>query len=118
MLRMFSRTGSLLALLCIVYATLVPIWLRPKTGHPHLEHVLAFALLGVTAAVAFPRRPWSVLVGLAFLAFGLEYLQTFIPTRDGRMFDAMEKLVGAGAGATFGLVVNRLGPQPPSPAPL
>ena len=89
----------------IVYATVVPIALRPNTGHVHYERMLAFFALGGSLGAAFPKRwPW-VLLGVVVIACGLEYLQTFIPSRDGRLPDALEKCAGGSLGASAGFVV-------------
>ena len=108
MLRSLGRAGFILVFGVIVYSTLVPIGLRPKTGHIHFERMFAFALLGAFATMSLPRRPLGILVALVLLAFGLEYLQTLIPTRDGRMLDAVEKSLGAALGVMFGLLTNQL----------
>jgi VanZ family protein len=50
---------------------------------------------------AYPRN----VVFVCMLAFGsaivLEFLQIFIPDRDARVVDALEKLAGGGAGSLF-----------------
>ena len=100
------RTTALLAfalvLVVIIYATIVPISLRPKTGQLHPERVLAFLALGATLIMAFPRTPWRVVVIVWSIACCLEWIQTFVPTRDGRLSDALEK----SCGATFGVAVG------------
>ena len=109
------RTAALLAfalvLVVIIYATIVPIALRPKTGHLHPERMLTFLALGATSIIAFPRTPWRVVVIVCSIACCLEWIQTFVPTRDGRLSDALEKsfgeTLGVAAGWMLELVVRR-----------
>ena len=109
MLRKIGLLSFVVTLGIIVFATEVPIDWRPKTGHVHFERISAYALLGVSSALAFPKR---ILLGLAVLlciAFGLEYSQTFVASRHGRWPDAIEKSFGAIVGvALVGLVLQAL----------
>lgn len=82
----------------IVFSTLCPIELRPKTGHVLLERFAAYLLLGATAAAARPRAPVRDLLTVAGLAAALELAQRFIPGRDGHLLDACEKIAGGAAG--------------------
>ena len=100
--------GFFLVAAIIAFATLAPVALRPRTGHVHFERVVAYMMLGGSLSLAFPRRPARVIAALVFLACGLEYAQTFIPTRDGRIPDALEKCAGAVIGAVMGIVVTRI----------
>jgi VanZ family protein len=103
MLRKISFVAFVILLGIIAFATLSPIGLRPKTGHVHLERFLAYALLGGSLSLAFPERIRTALITLICIACGLEFLQTFVATRDGRFPDAMEKSAGAIAGAWLAL---------------
>ena len=125
MLRKFALAAAIVVLSIIVYATLVPITLRPNSGHLHAERQLAYFALGGAFTVAFPRRwPWIVAAVLS-IACGLEYAQTFIPSRDGRLIDAFEKSAGGLAGVVAGTVFSGLterlfpwlGPTPSSNQP-
>jgi VanZ family protein len=107
MLRRLGLLSFLLVAAVIAFATLAPVELRPRTGHVHFERIFAYLLLGGSLSLAFPRKPALVIGALIVLACGLEYAQTFIPTRDGRIPDAVEKCVGAVIGAAMGLGVTR-----------
>ena len=103
---MFSKLFAALAwtsLVFIAYATLSPIGDRPHSyTSAHLEHLGAFAFLGVAFSIAYPRRTvlvWSAVLGSAVL---LEYLQTFTPDRHGTLIDAGEKVIGASLGLFAG----------------
>jgi VanZ family protein len=107
MLRRLGLLSFLVVAAVIAFATLAPVELRPRTGHVHFERIFAYLLLGGSLSLAFPRKPALVVGALIILACGLEYAQTFIPTRDGRIPDAVEKCVGAVIGAAMGLGVTR-----------
>ena len=114
MLRKIASAAAIAVLTIIVYATVVPISLRPNSGHLHLERQLAYFAVGGTLTIAFPRQ-WLWLVAVVVvIACGLEYAQTFTPTRDGRLADAAEKSVGGlldiAAGLGFSTVVKRMFP--------
>jgi VanZ family protein len=107
MLRKLGLFGFLVVAAVIAFATLAPIELRPRTGHVHFERVVAYMMLGGSLSLAFPRKPVLVVSALIILACGLEYAQTFIPTRDGRIPDALEKCIGAVIGAAIGSRITR-----------
>ena len=106
MLRRLGLVSSALILAVIIYATIVPIGWRPQTGHVHFERVAAYFSLGGSLVLGLPKRPLLVALILVLIACGLEYLQTFIPTRDGRLFDAFEKSLGALAGVGIGYALT------------
>ena len=71
-----------------------------------LQHVLAYLILAVTGAVAFPGRrsfPWLA-IGLVILGGVLEATQAFIPGRDAGVDDAVANAIGVG----LGLVIARV----------
>ena len=107
MLRKIGLLAFIVVAAVIAFATLAPVDLRPRTGHVHFERVVAYMMLGGSLSLAFPRKPALVIGALVILACGLEYAQTFVPTRDGRISDAVEKCVGAVIGAAIGLLVTR-----------
>jgi VanZ family protein len=97
----------------IVVLTLAPRGFRPTVGHVNLERLAPYVLLGLATGAGFPRRRLGAAVGLVVFACGLEYLQTFIPTRDGRVGDALVKSAGAlvgiaGAASVEGRLLRRV----------
>jgi len=90
-----------LLLAFIVFATLSPIHLRPKTGHPNLERFAAFLILGAAYTLALPRHARRIAVCLVVGAFALEAAQSFAPTRDPDVKDAIVKSLGALAGVVI-----------------
>jgi VanZ family protein len=82
-----------------IYYKLSPILMRPEmTTYAHLEHIIAFAVVGALFSFAYPRR--TILV--CCIVFGgaalLEILQTLTPDRHGTLVDALEKMAGGAAG--------------------
>jgi VanZ family protein len=90
-----------LLLAFIVFATLCPVHLRPKTGHPNLERFAAFLILGAAYTFALPRRAALVALFMVAGAFGLEAAQRWVPTRDPDLRDALVKSFGALIGVAF-----------------
>jgi VanZ family protein len=99
---MFERLTACAAwalLAFIVYATISPIQLRPTISRSaDLEHLLAFAVLGGSFCLAYPRRLVLVCFVVLCSAITLEFLQLLTPDRHARLLDATEKLAGGAAG--------------------
>jgi VanZ family protein len=95
-----------LLLAFITFATLSPIHLRPKTGHPNLERCAAFLLLGAAYTLALPRRAGPIAVCMVVCAFVLEGAQYFAPTRDPDLRDALVKAFGGLLGVAIACVVE------------
>ena len=106
--RMLSlvRVAAWLLVAAIVAVTLVPIGLRPVvTANPGIERAAAYALAGLLLTLGYPRRwPW-ILLGVVFLAGGLEAGQTLTGTRHGRFNDFLVKAAAALFGCLIGLAV-------------
>ena len=93
-------------------ATLVPIGFRPESGFsPSIERFSAFAALGLTFALAYPRHFWLAVFVALGSALLLEALQLLEPSRHGRVFDAMVKVAGGSIGLMLGQVLLRLRPR-------
>src|SRR5690242_7574251 len=95
----------------VAFASLSPYWLRPELTdtEPGLvvmfEHVGAFALIGSVFLVSYPERPRAVCFLIFGSAIALELGQALIPDRHARFVDALEKVVGGGAGIILGLAM-------------
>jgi VanZ family protein len=93
-------------LVFIVYATLSSLEARPeltgagfyKAFFTVLERFAAYAVLGILFYLAYPRNVQFVCLLVFGSAIILELLQIFIPDRDARIIDALEKLAGGAAG--------------------
>jgi VanZ family protein len=82
-----------------IYYRLAPFLMWPAMrSYAHVEHVIAFAILGALFSFAYPKRI-IVACSVIFLSAAiLEYLQTLTPDRHGTMMDAFEKVVGGALG--------------------
>lgn len=104
-LQNFFVAAAWIALFAIVVATLSPLDLRPRLLiSVNAERALAFMLLGVLFAVAYPKHIWFAAAIVFIGAFGLEILQELRPDRHGRFRDAMWKFIGASIGLGMGWI--------------
>jgi VanZ family protein len=82
-----------------IYYKLAPFLMRPEIKtYAHIEHMIAFAVVGALFSFAYPRKTilvCSIVFGGAAL---LEILQTLTPDRHGTLIDALEKMAGGAAG--------------------
>jgi VanZ family protein len=98
-------------LIFIGYATLSSLDARPELTSVGFYQVCstvverfgAFAVLGLLFYVAYPRHVVPVCLLVLGSAVILELLQNFVPDRDARVIDALEKL----AGGVVGILVAR-----------
>ena len=83
----------------ITFATLGPARFRPHANITHVgEHAVAFILLGLAFALAYPKQR-TLAAGIAVIMIGvLELLQLFTPGRHARLedfvVDALAALTG------------------------
>ena len=107
MIKRASKTVGWLALAYIAYATLSPIQSRPVVivDDAQMEHFVAFALVGLTLGIGYPKRLWVLAAFIVACAFGLEALQLLTPDRHGRVLDAAVKA----GGACFGVCISLIG---------
>jgi VanZ family protein len=109
-------------LIYIAYATSSPIAARPelvetgiyKAFFTVVERFGAYAVLGLLFCLAYPRHITFVCVLVFGSAVILELMQNFIPDRDARVVDVIEKLVGGAAGILLGDITPTLF-RPPGP---
>jgi hypothetical protein len=100
MLEKIAKFAAWVTIAFIIYATLVPIGLRPTLGpiSPNYERFVAYAIASVAIGLAYPRRPIRVATMVIALVVVLEVAQLAIPGRDARVGDALIKALGALAG--------------------
>ena len=95
----------------IAFASLSPYSLRPELTKTEpglvvmLEHVGAFGLLGLLFFFSYPERTRNVCLVIFGSAIALELAQAFLPDRHARFVDALEKIVGGGAGVMLGVAL-------------
>ncbi len=79
-------------------------------GGDKLWHVLAFGLLGLTGAVAFPKghRLLMVIVGLIIFGLVIEFVQFIMPGRSAHLSDIIANLVGLSSGLVLAVSANYL----------
>ena len=88
-------------------ATLSPLTLRPHMSAAHVEHLAAYAFIGLLFGLVYPRQTFLngvVVLGTATL---LEVLQLMTPDRHGRIADLGFKLAGAIAGIVAAKIAAR-----------
>jgi len=105
MIQRLSAVTAWLALAFVVVVTLSPIEARPSLASPHLERFIAFALIGLAFALAYPNRILLVVVVVVGAAFSLEALQLLTPGRHARAADALVKSLGGISGICAGQLV-------------
>ena len=84
----------------VTFATLGPARYRPHAAAvTHAgEHALAFVLIGIAFALAYPRHRWPV-AGISVVLIGiLELLQLLVPGRHARVEDFVVDALTACAG--------------------
>ena len=95
----------------IAFATLSPLSLRPELteAEPYLvvilERVGAFGLLGLLFIISYPERSRTVALVVFGSAAALELAQAFVPHRHAGFVDALEKIIGGGAGIMLGVAL-------------
>jgi VanZ family protein len=101
------RIAAWLLVVAIVVMTLGPPTVRPVSGFS-LEHVAAFALLGLTFALAYPgRRLLLSLIGAAVVAV-MEILQLIVPGRHAYFRDFIINAGAACAGIVLAILFDWL----------
>ena len=106
MIHKFIAAAAWLLLVFIAYATLTSIEARPelysdgfyKASFTILERFGAYGVLGLLFYFAYPRQVGFVCLLVFGSAVFLEILQIFVPDRDARVVDALEKMAGGAAG--------------------
>jgi VanZ like family len=82
-----------------IYYKLAPLLMWPAMkSYAHVEHVIAFAILGALFSFAYPKRIIFVCCVVFLSAVILEGLQTLTPDRHARPIDAFEKVAGGALG--------------------
>ena len=98
MVQKVSTIAGWLGLAFIIFVTLSPIDDRPVVAGPQFEHFAAFAVVGLSFGLAYPKRVFLVAAAILIVAFGLEALQLLTPDRHARLHDALMKAAGGVCG--------------------
>ncbi|MBV8923793.1 MAG: VanZ family protein [Bradyrhizobium sp.] len=93
----------------VTFATLGPASYRPHANITHDgEHALAFVLLGLAFALAYPRhRTLSAAISVVLIGV-LELMQLFAPGRHARLEDFVVDALAALVGFTLAALVGWL----------
>jgi apolipoprotein N-acyltransferase len=103
------RISAWTCLAAIAFVTLAPLGLRPDSGMPpNIERFVAFAVVGVLFAAAYPRYILFAAVIVLGAAVVFELLQLLAPSRHGRLFDAGVKVAGGLVGLCAGWIMSKL----------
>ena len=104
-----ARATAWLLVFAAVFLTLAPRSFRPITGvEHHLEHFLAFTLLGLVFGTGYPgRRLLLALLGIAVAAL-LETFQSWAPGRHANVSDFAMNAIGMCVGVAFVAAVDRI----------
>src|SRR5690242_15211375 len=93
------RALAWILLAAIVVLTLAPASLRPISPLPHkLEHLIAFLLVGIALARAYPHRFYFLVVMAILFVGAVEALQMLAPGRHARLSDFVVDAVSVCAG--------------------
>ena len=105
-----ARIAAWVLIVALVVMTLGPPTVRPVTGfNRSLEHVAAFALLGLAFGLAYPdRRLLLAVIGVAVAAL-METLQQMVPGRHAYFNDFVINAAGACAGLVAAVLFDWFG---------
>ena len=93
-----------------IYYKLSPFLMRPEMNtYAHVEHIIAFVVVGALFGFAYPRRTVAVCCFVFAAAALLEILQTLTPDRHGTLVDALEKMAGGLAGTIAARAILEIG---------
>jgi VanZ family protein len=107
MIQTIAQFAAAVLLAGIIFVTLSPLNLRPRTGFVGAERAVAYLLLAMATVVAFPDQFWFAALAVLIVALGLEIAQQLTPDRHGELIDAMQKVAGALVGCAIGYLINR-----------
>ena len=101
-----ARIAAWLLVVALVVMTLGPPTVRPVTGfNRSLEHVAAFALLGLAFGLAYDRRMLLALIGIAVAAL-METLQQVVPGRHAYFRDFVINAASVCAGLALAVFLD------------
>jgi hypothetical protein len=108
-LRSSAAVLGTMILVVVIFATLSPNDLRPRTGgSADVERFLAFAALSGTFVFAYPRRCRLVLCLILVGGGALEAIQLVIPDRHGTFADFATKALGSIAGTVIVTTLDQI----------
>jgi VanZ family protein len=109
----WAKVAAAFCVLVIVMGSLLPQAERISSGLPgKLEHFVAYSVTGLLLGLTISNRngPTLAAIGLACLAFLLEFLQQWSPGRHPRVSDAVVGVAAAMLGASLSAWLNNSRP--------
>jgi VanZ family protein len=100
----FYGTSALVAALSLAPSATLP----PTSVGDKVEHVIAYAVLGLLGAARSGREMALLILGLAAFGSAIEILQTFSPGRSPDLLDVVADIVGAGLGCGAAIALRRM----------
>ena len=100
----FYGTSGLVAALSLAPSATLP----PTPVGDKVEHLIAYAVLGLLGAVSSVRGVTRVILGLAAFGIAIELLQTFSPGRSPDVLDVVADIAGAGLGCAAAIALRRM----------
>ena len=100
----FYAAGALVAALSLAPSAALP----PTSIGDKVEHVIAYAVLGLLGATSWKRRIMRVMLGLAAFGVTIEMLQTFSPGRSPDPLDVVADIAGAGLGCGLAILLRHM----------
>jgi VanZ family protein len=102
-------TLAKLELVYRLYYLLAPFMKNPSMQtYAIIEHVVIYGVIGMLFTLVYPGSLLRVCFFLFLFIGCLEVMQTFTPDRHGTLHDAVEKMIGAAAGAILMAAALRL----------
>ena len=100
----FYAAAALVAAVSLVPSTTLP----PTSIGDKMEHVIAYAVLGLFGAASSERGIMRVILGLAAFGLAIEVLQTFSPGRSPDLLDLVADIAGAGLGCGLAILLRHM----------
>jgi VanZ family protein len=107
--RCLLRAGFYAASTLVAIFSLVPSGALPPTSiGDKVEHVIAYAVLGLLGAASSERGVMRVILGLAVFGVAIEMLQAFSPGRAPDPLDVVADIIGSGLGCSLALLLRHM----------
>jgi VanZ family protein len=100
----FYGAGALVAALSLAPSAALP----PTSIGDKVEHVIAYAVLGLLGAASSDRSVVRMILGLAAFGIAIEMLQAFSPGRSPDPLDVVADVAGASLGCGAVILLRRM----------
>ena len=95
--------------LAVAVLSLLPSSVLPPTSiGDKVEHVIAYAVLGLLGAASSDRSVMHVILGLSIFGSAIEMLQTFPPGRSPDPLDVVADAAGAAVGCGLAILLRHM----------